>query len=176
MAKENNTWSFPSVVSGWTKVTKEHHSQACLAQRRRCSCVGVASQKISPGLFFAVWLAPLKTAKFNHPRKFVPIQYTPKLRLGPKKDFKNYLCSHKKQEMKWISIFRKRQLLLRGKNFPPHVLPNYMYMKVYSSSSSSSSCCCSLTARSTRCSLPMRTCCCLSGPISLCSTVMVKIV
>ena len=32
MAKEINTWSFSSVVSGWMKVTKESHSQACLAQ------------------------------------------------------------------------------------------------------------------------------------------------
>ena len=31
--------------------------------------------KISLGLFFAVWLVPSKTAKFNHPRKFVPIRY-----------------------------------------------------------------------------------------------------
>ena len=35
MAKENNTRSFSPVVSGWTKVTKERHSQACLAQQRR---------------------------------------------------------------------------------------------------------------------------------------------
>ena len=34
MAKENNTRSFSPVVSGWTKVTKERHSRACLAQRR----------------------------------------------------------------------------------------------------------------------------------------------
>ena len=35
MAKENNTRSFSLVVSGWTKVTKERHSRACLAQRWR---------------------------------------------------------------------------------------------------------------------------------------------
>ena len=33
MAKENNTRIFSSVVSGWTKLTKERHSQACLAQQ-----------------------------------------------------------------------------------------------------------------------------------------------
>ena len=71
MAKENNTRSFSPVVSGWTKVTKERHSRACLAQQQ---CVGVASQKILSGLFFVVWLVPSKTAKFNHPRKFVPIR------------------------------------------------------------------------------------------------------
>ena len=35
MAMENNTWSFSSVFSGWTKVTKELHSRACFARRRR---------------------------------------------------------------------------------------------------------------------------------------------
>ena len=35
MVKENNTQSFSSVVSNWTKITKERHSRACLAQRRR---------------------------------------------------------------------------------------------------------------------------------------------
>ena len=76
MAKENNTWSFSSVVSGWTKVMKEHHSRASLAQRRRMFLHGLT--KISPGLFFTVWLVPSKTMKFNHPRKFVPIRYTHK--------------------------------------------------------------------------------------------------
>ena len=33
MVKVKNTCSFPSVVSGWMKKTKERHSQACLAQR-----------------------------------------------------------------------------------------------------------------------------------------------
>ena len=31
MAQENNTQSFSSEASGWTKVTKERHSQACYA-------------------------------------------------------------------------------------------------------------------------------------------------
>ena len=77
MAKENNTQSFSSVVSGWTKVAKEHHSRACLArpQRWRVFLCGHSLTKILQGLFFAVWLAPSKTAKFNHPRKFVPIRY-----------------------------------------------------------------------------------------------------
>ena len=74
MAKENNTWSFSSVVSGWTKVTKERHCRACLAQRRRVFLHGRSLTKILPGLFFAVWLVPSKTAKFNHCRKFVPIR------------------------------------------------------------------------------------------------------
>ena len=78
MAKENNTWSFSSVVSGWTKVTKERHFRACFAMALpcdgACSCVGVASQNFT-GIIFTVWLVPSKTAKFNHPRKFVPIRY-----------------------------------------------------------------------------------------------------
>ena len=48
------------MVSGWTNGVF------------LCGC---SLTKISPGLFFAVWLVPLKTAKFNHPRKFVPIRY-----------------------------------------------------------------------------------------------------
>ena len=77
LAKENNTQSFSSVVSSWTKVTKEHRSRACLlAQWRHVFlCRGVASQKFRQDYFFAVWLVPLKTAKFNHPRKFVLIRY-----------------------------------------------------------------------------------------------------
>ena len=34
MVKENNTWTFSLVVSGWMKVMKERHSRACLAQRQ----------------------------------------------------------------------------------------------------------------------------------------------
>ena len=76
MAKENNTWSFSPVISGWTRVTKERHSRACLAQRRRVFLRGRSfTKKNSPELFFVVWLVPSKTAKFNHPRKFVPIRY-----------------------------------------------------------------------------------------------------
>ena len=75
IVKKNNTRSFSPVVSGWTKVTKERHSRACLAQRRRVFLRGRSLTKISPGLFFAVWLVPSKTAKFNHPRKLVPIWY-----------------------------------------------------------------------------------------------------
>ena len=30
MAKENNAWTFSSVVSGWTKVKKERHSHCKL--------------------------------------------------------------------------------------------------------------------------------------------------
>ena len=70
MAYENNT------QSGWTKVTKERHSQACLAQRRCMFLRGRSLTKISLGLFFVVWLVPSKTVKLNHPpRKIVPIRY-----------------------------------------------------------------------------------------------------
>ena len=75
MAKETNTRSFSSVVSGGTELMKERHSRVCLAQRRCVFLRGRSLTKISPGLFFAVWLVPSKTAKFNHPRKFVPILY-----------------------------------------------------------------------------------------------------
>ena len=51
MAKENNTQSFSSVVSGWMKVTKECHSRACLAQRRRVFLRGRSLTKILPGFF-----------------------------------------------------------------------------------------------------------------------------
>ena len=60
MAKENNTWSFSSVVSGWTKITMESHSWACLAQQRRVFLHGHSLTKILPGLFFTVWLVPSK--------------------------------------------------------------------------------------------------------------------
>ena len=63
MAKENNTHSLSSVVSGWTKVTKERHSRACLAQQQRMFLRGRSLTKIWRGLFFAVWLVPSKTAK-----------------------------------------------------------------------------------------------------------------
>ena len=66
---------FLSVVSGWTKVTKERYSRACLAQRQRMFLRGHSLTKISLGLFFAIWLVPSQNAKFNHPRKFVPIRY-----------------------------------------------------------------------------------------------------
>ena len=61
----------------WSKLTKERHSRTCLAQRerRRVFLRGRSLTKISPGLFFAVWMVPSKSAKFNHPRKFVPIRY-----------------------------------------------------------------------------------------------------
>ena len=60
MAKENNTWSFSSVFSGWMNVTNESHIQACL--KRRCIFLhGRSVTKISPGLFFTVWLVPSKT-------------------------------------------------------------------------------------------------------------------
>ena len=62
------------LFSGWTKVTKERHSRACLAQRRRVFLRGRSLTKFSSGLFFAVWLVPSKTAKFNHPQKFVPLR------------------------------------------------------------------------------------------------------
>ena len=48
-------------------------SLSCPATAR--SCVGVASQKFRWDYFFAVWLVPSKTVKFNHPWKFVPIRY-----------------------------------------------------------------------------------------------------
>ena len=70
MVKENNTQSFSLVVSDWTKVMKECHSRACLAQRRRVFLHEHSLTKISPGLFFKVWLMPSKAAKFNHPQKF----------------------------------------------------------------------------------------------------------
>ena len=75
MAKENNTREF--LFSGQTKVTKESHSRACLAQQWRMFLCGhtCSLTKISLILFFAVWLVPSKTEKFNHPRKFVPIRY-----------------------------------------------------------------------------------------------------
>ena len=76
MAKENNTQSFSSVVGGWMKVTKKRHSRACLAQQQRVFLCGRSFAKISPGLFFMGWLVPSKTSQFNHPRKFVPIQYS----------------------------------------------------------------------------------------------------
>ena len=97
MAKENNTQSFSSVVSGWTKVTKERHSRACLAQRRRVFLRGRSLTKISPGLFFVVWLVPSKTAKFNHPRKFVPIRYIVAY---------NILQSHKYYHTGAVSVHR----------------------------------------------------------------------
>ena len=77
--KGNNTQSFSSAVSGWTIVMKERHSRACLAQWQRMFLHGRSLTKNSPGLFFAVWLVPSKTMKFNHPRKFVPIQYATKV-------------------------------------------------------------------------------------------------
>ena len=75
MAKENNTRSFSPVVSGWTKVQRSAILELVLPSDGACSRVGVALQKISQGLFFAAWLVPSKTAKFNHPQKFVPIRY-----------------------------------------------------------------------------------------------------
>ena len=47
MAKENNPQSFSSVVSGWTKVIKECHSRACLAQQRHVFLRGCSLTKIS---------------------------------------------------------------------------------------------------------------------------------
>ena len=49
MAKENNTQSFSSVIGGWMKVTKECHSQDCLAQRQCVFLRGRSHAKISPG-------------------------------------------------------------------------------------------------------------------------------
>ena len=48
MVKENNTRSFSSVVSGWTKVTKERHSELVLPSPWPATarvCVGIVSQK-----------------------------------------------------------------------------------------------------------------------------------
>ena len=48
MIKENNTRSFSSVVSGWTKVTKERHSELVLPSPWPATarvCVGIVSQK-----------------------------------------------------------------------------------------------------------------------------------
>ena len=65
MAKENNTQSFSSVVSGWTKVAKEHHSRACLLvlpgpSDGACSCVGIASQKFCRDYFLQFGWRPRK--------------------------------------------------------------------------------------------------------------------
>ena len=49
MAKENNVRSLSSVVSIWTKVTKERHSQACPAQRQHMFLRERSLTKISPG-------------------------------------------------------------------------------------------------------------------------------
>ena len=89
MAKANNTWSFSPVVSGWTKVQRSAILELVLPSNGACSCVGVALQKISQGLFFAVWLVPSKTVKFNYPRKFVPIRYLRFVGKG------NLLCEHR---------------------------------------------------------------------------------
>ena len=72
MVKGNNTRSFSSVVS---EVTKERHSRACLAQQWCVFFNGRSLTKILPELFFVVWLVSSKTAKFNHPQKFLPIRY-----------------------------------------------------------------------------------------------------
>ena len=68
----NNTWSFSSVVSGWTKVMKECNSWACLAQWRRCSCVGIASQKFHRGNFSWFGLCPRKPQNLNTLRNLYP--------------------------------------------------------------------------------------------------------
>ena len=62
------------LFSGQTKVTKESHSRACLSQQWRVFLCGHSLTKILP-IFFAVWLVPSKSEKFNHPWKFVPIRY-----------------------------------------------------------------------------------------------------
>ena len=66
MGKENNTRSFSSVVSGWTKVTKERHSRACFAMvlpcDSVCSCVGVASQNFA-GIIFCGSVGALKNCE-----------------------------------------------------------------------------------------------------------------
>ena len=76
MAKENNILSFSPVVSGWMKVTKERHSRACLAQWWCVFLRGHSLTKNFAGIFFAVWLVPSKTTKFNHPRKLCPYGIT----------------------------------------------------------------------------------------------------
>ena len=60
MVKENSAQSFSSVISGWTKVTKERHSRAHLAQRRRMFLCGCSLTKISPGLFSRFGWCPQK--------------------------------------------------------------------------------------------------------------------
>ena len=52
IVKKSNTRSFSPVVSGWTKVTKERYSRACLAQRRRVFLRGRSSTKIFAGIIF----------------------------------------------------------------------------------------------------------------------------
>ena len=52
IVKKNNTRSFSPVVSGWTKVMKERHSRACLAQRRHVFLCGRSSTKIFAGIIF----------------------------------------------------------------------------------------------------------------------------
>ena len=47
MAQENNTQSFSSEASGWTKVTKK----LVLPSNGACSCMGIASQKFRQDYF-----------------------------------------------------------------------------------------------------------------------------
>ena len=64
--KQTRSFSSESVVSGWTKVMKERHSRACLAQQWRVFLHGHSLTNFAV-IFSAVLLVPSKTAKFTHP-------------------------------------------------------------------------------------------------------------
>ena len=126
MVKENNTLSFSSVISGWTKVMKESHSRACLAQRRHMFLHERSLTKISPVLFIAVWLVPSKTVKFNHPRKFVPIWQL----ITNSQKSTHYYCAHNNINIQ-LSLLQGHQKQDECTSLLPLIM-RFMHLILYS--------------------------------------------